>query len=139
MAAWLPPSADWPAVTPVPKRARPSTPQPTPNDCDTRGGVGAPRQVPLRLPTTGNGAAKGPRLLRERGRRNLAMAKKGEANGRLAVERRRHGWSQDDLVDRLYHAARLNKMPATMGLNVNYISRWERAVNQPELHHAHLL
>jgi tetratricopeptide (TPR) repeat protein len=71
--------------------------------------------------------------------REAAMAGKGQANSRLAVERRRRGWSQDDLVDRMCHVARINTLPAPRGLNVNYISRWERGVNQPDRHHEHLL
>jgi hypothetical protein len=39
----------------------------------------------------------------------------------------------------MHDAARINGSPAPRGLNVNYISRWERGVNQPDRHHEHLL
>jgi tetratricopeptide (TPR) repeat protein len=39
----------------------------------------------------------------------------------------------------MYDVARINRLPAPRGLNVNYISRWERGVNQPDRHHEHLL
>ncbi len=67
------------------------------------------------------------------------MATAGRPNSRLRVERRRHGWTQDDLVERMYGAARNAHLATPRGLNANYISRWERGATQPERYHAHLL
>jgi transcriptional regulator with XRE-family HTH domain len=68
------------------------------------------------------------------------MAKEREATKRLlAVERRRRGWSQAIVVDRMYQAARVHNLPAPRGLNVNYVSKWERGINQPDRYHEQLL
>src|SRR5438309_5173862 len=67
------------------------------------------------------------------------MAKKREATSLLAVERRRRGWSQAIVVDRMHHAARVRNLPMPTGLNVNYLSKWERGINHPDRYHVHLL
>ena len=67
------------------------------------------------------------------------MTTKGQRNNRLRIERRLRGWTQVDLVKRMYQAAIDHKLPVPEGLDDNYISRYERGVNDPSPHHVHLL
>ena len=67
------------------------------------------------------------------------MTKKGQPNNRLRIERRQRGWTQVDLVELMYQAARDNSLPLPKGLDANYISRYERGVSEPSPHHVHLL
>jgi transcriptional regulator with XRE-family HTH domain len=67
------------------------------------------------------------------------MATKGARNNRLRIERRMRGWTQVDVVERMYKAAIDHKLPVPKGLDANYVSRYERGVNEPSAHHVHLL
>ncbi len=73
------------------------------------------------------------------GGRSSRMAKKGQRNNRLRIERRRRGWTQNKLVDVMYEITRDRKLPEPTGLDANYISRYERGVNEPSPHHVHLM
>jgi len=70
---------------------------------------------------------------------NGNMATRGTPNKKLRDERRRRGWKQDVVVARMYRAAQDHGLPSPTGLNINYISRWERGANEPQPHHVHLL
>src|SRR5437588_9814586 len=67
------------------------------------------------------------------------MATKGRPNDRLRLERRKRGWTQNDLVDEIYRVARERQLPEPKGLDPNYISRYERGTNDPSPHLVHLL
>jgi transcriptional regulator with XRE-family HTH domain len=67
------------------------------------------------------------------------MTTAGRPNSRLRIERRRRGWTQDDVVERTSRAAIDHGLSVSRGLNANYVSRWERGVTQPDRHHVHLL
>jgi FimV-like protein len=60
-------------------------------------------------------------------------------NKRLRDERRRRGWTQVDVVKRMYQAATDHRLPIPEGLDNTYISKYERGQNQPSPHHVHLL
>jgi transcriptional regulator with XRE-family HTH domain len=67
------------------------------------------------------------------------MATTPMANDRLKLERRRRGWTQNDVADRMQKAARKHGLTVPRGLNGLYISRWERGAVQPDYHSIHLL
>ncbi len=67
------------------------------------------------------------------------MPTAGQPNNRLRIERRKRGWTQVDVVERMYAAATDHKLTVPKGLDANYISRYERGVNEPSPHHVHLL
>ena len=67
------------------------------------------------------------------------MATVAHSNNRLRIERRQRGWTQVDVVERMYKAAAVHRLTAPKGLDANYISRYERGVNEPSPHHVHLL
>jgi len=61
------------------------------------------------------------------------------SNNRLRFERRQRGWTQVDVVERMYRAAAVHRLTMPKGLDASYISRYERGVNEPSPHHVHLL
>src|SRR2546429_8564721 len=63
----------------------------------------------------------------------------GQAKERLRLERRRRGWTQNDVAELMIQTAISNRLPASKGLNAYYVSRWERGVVEPDPHHVHLL
>src|SRR5215471_18190070 len=67
------------------------------------------------------------------------MATAGQSSNRLRIERRQRGWTQVDVVERMYKAAAVHRLTVPKGLDANYISRYERRVNEPSPHHVHLL
>ena len=60
-------------------------------------------------------------------------------NNRLRIARRQRGWTQVDVVERMYKAGAVHRLTVPKGLDANYISRYERGVNEPSPHHVHLL
>jgi tetratricopeptide (TPR) repeat protein/transcriptional regulator with XRE-family HTH domain len=60
-------------------------------------------------------------------------------NDRLKLERRRRGWTQRQLANRMYRVAQDHRLPRPDSLSDFYISRWERGVVQPGPYHVHLL
>src|SRR5438105_10991514 len=67
------------------------------------------------------------------------MGKTGQPNDLLRRQRRRRGWTQNYVVDRMYAIALDNGLSNPKGLDANYISRYERGVSEPSPHHVHLL
>lgn len=67
------------------------------------------------------------------------MATIGRTNDHLKFERRRRGWTQNDLADEMHKAAIKHKLPVPRGLSGYYVSRWERGVVEPNYHDVHLL
>ncbi len=71
--------------------------------------------------------------------RRARMATTGRRNNRLRFERRQRGWTQVDLVERMYKSAIDHRLPIPKALDDNYISRYERGVTEPGPHHVHLM
>src|SRR5215471_3259723 len=67
------------------------------------------------------------------------MATAGQSSNRLRIERRQRGWTQVEVVEQMYKAAAVHRLTMPKGLDANYISRYERGVNEPSPHHVHLL
>ncbi len=67
------------------------------------------------------------------------MAMVRGSNNRLRIERRRRGWTQQDLVNVILRTVRLRGMSEPKGLSANYVSRWERDIVQPDPYHAYLI
>src|SRR5437899_4303307 len=67
------------------------------------------------------------------------MVAKGRPNNRLRIARRRRGWTQDAVVERMSNTAGAGGLPPLKGLNANYVSRWERGIVQPDPYHSLLL
>jgi transcriptional regulator with XRE-family HTH domain len=61
------------------------------------------------------------------------------SNDRLKLERRRRGWTQNQLADRMFQVAGKRGLLIPTGLSGFYVSRWERGVVQPDYHSVHLL
>jgi transcriptional regulator with XRE-family HTH domain len=57
------------------------------------------------------------------------------SNNRLRIERRRRGWTQQDLVNVILRTVRLRGMSEPKGLSANYVSRWKRDDHAPPQWH----
>src|SRR5215472_8827361 len=60
-------------------------------------------------------------------------------NDRLKLERRRRGWTQNDVAERMRRIAEDRHLTIPSGLSAFYVSRWERGAVQPDYHSTHLL
>jgi transcriptional regulator with XRE-family HTH domain len=66
------------------------------------------------------------------------MAGTGQSNDKLRRERRRRGWSQRDVADRMGEAARAKGLSEPR-VDPDYVSKWERGIKQPDPYHVYLL